>query len=1089
MKKFIYLLFLSLIFLRVDAQTWTTPSCNTNTTGSNSYGPMNSTSYENTNNRTAVILPSSIISPVGGKTISSLHFLRRTASGSLQGTPNFKIYLKEVSADDWGSGYIAWQSVIDNATLVYDNNPATAVGNTAGWKEFQLISPYTYSGTQNLAIIFEYSNTTASSNINWAYEFNSPCVSVSNMNTVKYSNALNTTLNPTLVNSTNKRPLIGFTFPENCPAPSDAIFTTLAANNVTFSWTENGSASNWEYIIQAPGNGIPSPSTSGTAATSNPTSASGLTAETDYQLYIRAICNATDKSFWSGPYTFTTPCASISTLPWTEGFENLNSTGSTYFPSCWLKETGSWQTQSSTTVTSSQSSGSKYLRIGSNTTNAFLWTVGFDLTAGTSYDFSTMVQGDNGNNWFVDYFVNTSQSSTGATQIGTTYSPYGNSLDYSVQGYTRYKATFTPTTTGTYYFGVRVNQSSSAPKHLSFDEFKLEVTPSCVEPETLVFTNITTDSATLAWNELGSSNDWTIEYGPKGFTIGSGTTVQVNTNPITTLSSVLTSNTIYDVYLKSNCGTESSTALGPIQFATNCAVNNAPYIYNVDSTMPTTYSFIGDCWETLPYGSTTQYRWNVYTTNQSTTGSTGPIAAYSGTNYFYTEATSGTNGAIAELITPEVNINSLTSPTLQFYYHMYGATIGELHIDIFNGTNWINDIDTIIGQQQIAETDPWALKIVDLSNYNGVIKIRFRALRGSSYTGDIAIDDIRFDETPTCFPPTNIVVSNITANTATVEWDDIPSVYDFQYVVQPQGTGTPTTTGIQTTDNPLYLSNLTSNTAYEVYVKSECSITNFSNWSLAVNFTTPCDAFSIPYSENFDNTTVGNQLNPNSPSCWYYIEANGPGSGYVYSSSNSSYMNSAPNSYLLMNASDLTGSYILASPNTQNLSNGLNSVSFYARGTFNNYVVEVGTMSDPLDVTTFTVISPITLTNAMALYTVNIPTGTDSHIAFKHGLGGSSRGIYIDDIQVVQTSNLSSDLFNEENIRVYPNPANAVLNIDFIENIDSVAIYNALGQQVLFSQVAHNNSTQVDISNLAQGAYIVEITSNDKKVSTKIIKQ
>jgi hypothetical protein len=1050
---------------------------------------MYSTSYADTYSRTAVILPAANISPVGGQTINSLHFLRRTTSGSLQGSPNFKIYLKEISADDWGMGYKDWQVVINNANLVYDNNPSTVVGNTSGWKEFQLTSPFTYSGTQNLAIIFEYSNSTASSNINWAYELNSPCVSSSNMNTVKYSNGINATLNPTLVNSTNKRPLIGFTFSETCPAPSDALFTTLTANNVTFSWTENGSASNWEYIIQIPGNGIPSPSTSGTAATSNPTSASGLNAETDYELYIKAICSTNEQSFWSGPYPFTTTCTAIATLPWSEDFETLGYTGATFFPSCWSKENGAWETKNSSVATSSQFSGLKYLRIGSNSANAFIWTIGFELTAGTSYDFSSMVQSDNGNDWFVDYFINTVQSSTGATQIGTTYNPFGNNLNYSVQGHTKYKATFTPTTTGTYFFGVRVNQSSAAPKHISFDDFHLEVTPACVEPENLQFSNITTDSATLTWNELGSSNDWVLEYGLKGFTLGSGTTVQVNTTPTTTLTSVLASNSIYDVYIKSNCGSPSSTWLGPIRFETECAVNNAPFLYDVESAMATTNSFIGDCWETSPFGATSSYRWNVYTTNQSTTSNTGPVSAQSGTNYFYTEANSGSSGAVAELTTPEININSLTAPTLQFYYHMFGANIGELHIDIFNGTTWINDIDSIIGQQQIAETDPWALKVIDLSNYNGIVKIRFRAIRGTGFYGDIAIDDIRLDEMPACYPPTNILVTNITPNSATVEWDDIPSVYDFQYVVQPQGTGIPTTTGIQTTDNPLYLSSLTPNTAYEVYVKSECSITNFSNWSLAVNFTTPCDAFSIPYSENFDNTTVGNQLNPNSPSCWNYIEENGPGTGYVYSSSNSSYMNSAPNAYLLMNSTDLTGSYILVSPNTQNLSNGLNSISFYARGTFNNYVLEVGTMSDPLDVTTFTVISPITLTNAMTLYTVNIPTGTDSHIAFKHGLGGSSRGIYIDDIQVAQTSNLSSDLFNEENIRVYPNPAKAVLNIDFIENIDSVAIYNTLGQQVLFSQVAQNNSTQVDISNLAQGAYIVEITSNDKKVNTRIIKQ
>jgi hypothetical protein len=76
-------------------------------------------------------------------------------------------------------------------------------------------------------------------------------------------------------------------------------------------------------------------------------------------------------------------------------------------------------------------------------------------------------------------------------------------------------------------------------------------------------------------------------------------------------------------------------------------------------------------------------------------------------------------------------------------------------------------------------------------------------------------------------------------------------------------------------------------------------------------------------------------------------------------------------------------------------------VKFYAKGSAANYTLEVGTVSNTADASTFTAIgSPISLTTTHSLYTVNIPAGTNLNLAFRHGLGGTSRTIYIDDVTV-----------------------------------------------------------------------------------------
>jgi len=76
-------------------------------------------------------------------------------------------------------------------------------------------------------------------------------------------------------------------------------------------------------------------------------------------------------------------------------------------------------------------------------------------------------------------------------------------------------------------------------------------------------------------------------------------------------------------------------------------------------------------------------------------------------------------------------------------------------------------------------------------------------------------------------------------------------------------------------------------------------------------------------------------------------------------------------------------------------------VRFYAKSGTAGTTLLVGTLANAADPATFTQIgSPITLTTTQTQYTVNIPTGTDAQLAFKHGLTATSRIIYIDDVTV-----------------------------------------------------------------------------------------
>ena len=88
-----------------------------------------------------------------------------------------------------------------------------------------------------------------------------------------------------------------------------------------------------------------------------------------------------------------------------------------------------------------------------------------------------------------------------------------------------------------------------------------------------------------------------------------------------------------------------------------------------------------------------------------------------------------------------------------------------------------------------------------------------------------------------CLPVSDLTATLTTGNSVDIGWTANNSETQWEYAIQPQGTGEPTTAGIPTSTNPLTLSGLDSGTAYEVYIRAVCDAAEFSSWT-AVSFTT-----------------------------------------------------------------------------------------------------------------------------------------------------------------------------------------------------------------------------------------------------------
>jgi hypothetical protein len=69
---------------------------------------------------------------------------------------------------------------------------------------------------------------------------------------------------------------------------------------------------------------------------------------------------------------------------------------------------------------------------------------------------------------------------------------------------------------------------------------------------------------------------------------------------------------------------------------------------------------------------------------------------------------------------------------------------------------------------------------------------------------------------------------------------------------------------------------------------------------------------------------------------------------------------------------------------------------------------------------------------------------------------------------------------------IYPNPANDILNIEFVKDINEVSIINNLGQSVYENRICGDKKFQFNISHLHSGIYLVKV-SMDSEILTKQI--
>jgi hypothetical protein len=109
--------------------------------------------------------------------------------------------------------------------------------------------------------------------------------------------------------------------------------------------------------------------------------------------------------------------------------------------------------------------------------------------------------------------------------------------------------------------------------------------------------------------------------------------------------------------------------------------------------------------------------------------------------------------------------------------------------------------------------------------------------------------------------------------------------------------------------------------------------------------------------------------------------------------------------------------------------------------------------------------------------------GTDT---LNMGSGGNCHYYYIDDVSVIDsTLGIESNLIGQ--LKIFPNPANSILNIEARLQDAQIKIYDVLGNELLCEMLSYKK--QVDISDFRKGIYLLRLQEKGKIYTSKFVKE
>ncbi len=288
--------------------------------------------------------------------------------------------------------------------------------------------------------------------------------------------------------------------------------------------------------------------------------------------------------------------------------------------------------------------------------------------------------------------------------------------------------------------------------HLQFVELVFEAID-CVAPTEMAVLQEDSTSVLLDWVTGSTCNNILVEYGPIGFTPGTGASAGVGGTVVTggcppyRLTGLLPT-TAYDIYLRENCGSNHySNNSCPVQAMTTCSPPPATILetFNGQQLCQPFCGVTCPVEGTWRNASNDNFDWlvNADTTLTAQTGPPGDNPG--GGKYLYLEAsgTSCRNGKRAVLVSNCIQVvANPDSCDMSFDYNFNGVHINGMSFEVSTdgGATWV-----ILWNASGNKGPAWRKKFVDLDAYSGMTcQFRFVGRGGNGQFADLALDNIVF---------------------------------------------------------------------------------------------------------------------------------------------------------------------------------------------------------------------------------------------------------------------------------------------------------------------------------------------------------
>ena len=939
---------------------------------------------------------------------------------------DIKIYIGHTSKteftsnEDWILG--------SNLELAYEG--AIPVENT-GWVTVDLDSPFTYNGTDNLVIAVKESMEGAdpADADFWAFQV------VGNRSISSYG------YEPQNVDEPPYADYLGSFVPnivfegiiQPCPHPVNIELLEVESNSLTLNWDPLevfSSAGTQYYISESDENPTVSTAATGSVGTgiNTVTVTTGLNPATQYYVWLRDVCEDGPGN-WSPSIAFITDCLPTSLV--NEDFDNSLS-----LPICWstlLRGDGlsadasigivDWDSNSGT------NSVSFYNDSSNETADLFLISPPLDNLAAGTHRLKFFASSYNG----ADLMIGTLDSNL----------PDAIFSDVDIvtvtNNFHEYTVDFSEYTQPGSYLAIKM-MANTAYTDVYVDDIRWEVAPDCADISLISIPLTTTTTATIAWTPTGTETEWEIVVAPEDVTTPEGLTPVFATINPTGLIENLLENKSYNVWVRSICAAGEGVWIGPVTFTTACSsINN--FSESFDSTeVPE----LASCWTKIVRGEEVNEEWNINVVDYNALTGSNAVAIQKGFSEVYSN----------EVILVSPNLGNLTAGTHRLKF--FAKNDDGIGLEI--GTLTSNTSTAVFTPfEEIAIADVYTEYKIDFSNFvdydtplDSYIGIRIAVTNSQPST--VFLDDIKWEVLPICPDATDLSVSALESNTATIHWVAGGAEAQWQIVYGDLTVNTPLElipSEVLTT--PIAnLAELTDNTSYKVWVRSVCSTPQANgDWNGPLLFTTKC--ISATYiNENFDSVII-----PELPGCWSSILRGESLSSGAFVRTVQYQSNTEPYAVRINNSGTaVSNDIILVSPALGNLS-GSHQVKFNARRLGDNNI-EIGTLDTNTSTATFTPLQTVMLNPNYTQHTVVVNyEGEDTYLGFRIISDESYGSVLIDDV-IWEPVSMCVDIASPSVTGITMNTANVSWEIDsgdvqVVYGLASVSNPNVLTPTALIS--------------------------------------